>query len=215
MGKINKKYTEREYRPQKPKGRRRNFMQKEMVTDNSEGVVDRVKKMMAESRGQGIGPERLCRMGIEQQKMLDTVDEDCQVDVVLKEVEEFQCRPSSYKSGRRGKVVKRNLFGDGEKRSSVNRELRNKLIEKKKALRPGRSKNALTPDVSRGDAHSTGSDFLSSKTAPTHQTASFTEKASPLSLSAVNSSRINSSRPSTACSSSLEFCPELLAEILF
>ena len=103
--------------------------------------------------------------------------------------------------------MKRNLFGDGEKRSSVNRELRNKLIEKRKALRPGKSKNALTPDVSRGDAHSTGSDFLSSKIAPTHQTASFTDKASPSNLSAVNSSRIFSSLPSTACSSSHKLCP--------
>ena len=100
MGKINKKYREGEYRPQKAKGRRSKFVQKEMVTDKIEGVVDRVKKMMAESRGQGIGPGRLCRMGVEQQAMLDTVDEDCQVDVVLREVEEFQCRPSSYKSGR-------------------------------------------------------------------------------------------------------------------
>ena len=161
MGKIIKKYREGEYQPQKPKGRRR-----KLVTDKSEGVVDRVKKMMAESRGQGIGPGRLCKIGIEQQAMLDTVDQDYQVDVVLREVEEFQCRPSSYKSGRGGEVVKRNLFGDVEKRSSMNRELRNKLIEKKKSLRPGKSKNILTPDISRGDALSTGSVCLISKDSP-------------------------------------------------
>ena len=56
------------------------------------------------------------------------------------------------KAGQERKGVKRTLFRDVEKRSCVNRELRDRLVEKKKALRSGRSKHLLR-DPSSGIHH--------------------------------------------------------------
>merc|ERR1719318_2139919 len=58
------------------------------------------------------------------------------------EAETFQFnkgRPAVDKRERRG--VKRNLFGEGERRSSVNRRLRNQLKKKKQSLKSRQSKH--------------------------------------------------------------------------
>ena len=98
-------------------------MQKEMVSDRSVGIVDRVKQMMSESRGQAIGPGRLCRVMETGQEGQASNTEDCQKEA-LTEVNDVEVS--------KGKQVKRSLFRDVERRSCVNRELRDRLGEKKK-----------------------------------------------------------------------------------
>ena len=95
------------YRPQRPKAGGRNNVQKEMVSDRSGGIVDRVKQMMKESRGQGIGPGRLCRVLKSGPEGKDSTADDCLKEVVS-EVNEVQLS----KEGQERKGVKRSLFGD-------------------------------------------------------------------------------------------------------
>ena len=79
-------------------------MQKEMVSDRSGGIVDRVKQMMAESRGQGIGPGRLCRVMETGQEGQASNTEDCQKEA-LTEVNDVEL--SKGRQERKG--VKRSL----------------------------------------------------------------------------------------------------------
>ena len=79
MGRSGQEHCrEGNYRPQRPKAGRRNYVQKKMVSDRSGGIVDRVKQMMAESRGQGIGPGRLCRVLESGQEGKASNADDCQ-----------------------------------------------------------------------------------------------------------------------------------------
>ena len=81
-------------------------MQKKMGSDRSGGIVDRVKQMMAESRGQGIGPGRLCRVLESGQEGMASNADDCQKEFVS-EVNEVQLSKGRQQE-RKG--VKRTLF---------------------------------------------------------------------------------------------------------
>jgi len=117
------------YRPQRPKAKRKN----RNFVSSSTGLVDRVREMVMQCR-----EEERRHEDREETKML----KETKYVVKTNEADTFQFnkgRPAVDKMERRG--VKRNLFGEGERRSSVNRRLRDQLKRKKQSLKSRQSKH--------------------------------------------------------------------------
>ena len=98
---------------------------------SSAGIVDRVREMVEQSREEERGQED------REETMVGRETKYAKTD----EVETFEFnkgRPAVDKRERRG--VKRNLFGEGERRSSVNRRLRDQLKMKKQSLKRERGR---------------------------------------------------------------------------
>jgi len=140
----NAKYREGQYRPQKE---RKATKIKKLISEKNENIVDKVKKAMAEYRGQGIGPGKLCRSEKEMQRGFDNDIEVLHVDEVAISIDEVSKNNKSTREG-----VKRNLFGDTSKGTNMNKELRGKLIEKKKFIKSGKARYSRNVSPSKKSA---------------------------------------------------------------
>jgi len=92
-----------------------------------ENVLDKLKKLMAEYRGQCIGQGKLCRLNNEK----EIIEKKTET-----EIDQKMDGPSRNNEKRR---VKRSLFSDDHQNSSVNRVLRSKMFQKKKLLTSGKA----------------------------------------------------------------------------
>jgi len=108
---------------QRPRVNRR----RKTANGQDENVLNKLKKLVAEYRGQCIGQGKLCRINNEQEMIIDKKTE----------IDQKMDGPSRNVNEKRR--VKRSLFSEKHQNSCVNRVLRSKMIEKKKLLKSGKA----------------------------------------------------------------------------